>query len=89
MWPSEWLALAAGLISLLALVGYAYQVRPLQGTELFLPMALNTAFGFLLIATGLLALRPRRGLVGLVTGRDAAAATARQWSCWCRRAGSD
>ncbi len=78
MWPSEWLSLAAGLISLLALVGYAYQVRTFQGTQLFLPMALNTAVACGALSMGILCARPERGLMTAITSEYSGGRMARQ-----------
>ncbi|GIL41312.1 response regulator [Roseiterribacter gracilis] len=71
-------ALGAALVAIAATVGYAYGSLALYNVRTFFPMALNTAFGFLVVAVGLLASRPRRGLVGLVAGNDSAAAMARR-----------
>jgi PAS domain S-box-containing protein len=65
--PGEWLALVVALVSLLALMGYAYQVRWLYGFAAFIPMALHTAVLFHLLALGALASRPHSGFVGLFT----------------------
>jgi two-component system, sensor histidine kinase and response regulator len=78
LWPSEWLALAAGLISLLALVGYAYGVESLQGIQLFLPMALNTAVACALLSVGILCARPDRGLMTAITSESSGGRMARQ-----------
>lgn len=50
------------VISLLALVGYGYGVRKLTGFAAYIPMALHTAGGFLLLACGTICSRPREGL---------------------------
>ncbi len=63
--PGEWLALVVAAISLLALMGYAYEVRWLYGIAAFIPMALHTALLFHLLALGALLARPARGFVGL------------------------
>jgi PAS domain S-box-containing protein len=63
--PGEWLALGVAVISLLALMGYAYEVRWFYGIAAFIPMALHTALLFHLLAIGTLFSRPDRGFVGL------------------------
>ncbi len=64
--PDQILALLGALPALLALLGYAYGM-PLYGVPLFVPMALNTALGFALLSAGILASRPDRGLMRLVS----------------------
>jgi PAS domain S-box-containing protein len=61
-------ALAAGMVALLALVGYLY-----RSTEIFsfghgVPMALPTAIAFALLSVGILGARPDRGLMRFLTG---------------------
>ncbi|MBX3698919.1 MAG: PAS domain S-box protein [Dokdonella sp.] len=66
--PSEYLAAAAALVALIALLGYAYKIGPMSGLPRFIPMALHTALAFLLAALGVLALRSKSGWMALVTG---------------------
>jgi len=61
--PAEWLTLAAGLVAVLAVLGYAYGVSPLFGVGNYIPMALNSATAFALLCTGTLAARGDRGLM--------------------------
>jgi PAS domain S-box-containing protein len=63
--PAEFLALATGLISLLAVLGYAYNVKYLYRITGFIPMALHTATTFLVLALGILAARADRGLMAI------------------------
>lgn len=63
-WPAELLSLGATLIALLAIIGYAFTASTLTGIESFIPMALNTAVGFAVVAVGTLCVRcvyDRRG----------------------------
>jgi PAS domain S-box-containing protein len=76
--PSEWLALAAGLIALLALVGYAYGVKPLFGVGWFNPMALNTAVACGALCAGILCARPDQGLMTEVTSEYSGGRMARR-----------
>ncbi len=76
--PSEWLALAAGLIALLALVGYAYGVKPLFGVGWFNPMALNTAVAAGALAIGILCARPDQGLMTAITSEYSGGRMARR-----------
>ena len=59
--PAQFLALAAGLIALLALIGYAYSATALMGVKQFIPMALNTAIAFAILSVGILCARPIAG----------------------------
>ena len=76
--PAHYLAVAAGVVALLALTGYAYGSRSLYELSSFTAMALNTAMAFLVLCGGVLAVRPQRGLVGLLTSESAAGASARR-----------
>lgn len=66
--PAEYLGLLVGFISLLALLGYIYNVSWLYGVETFIPMALHTAAVFHLFAFGLLFARPNQGRMALILG---------------------
>ncbi|MEO5656690.1 MAG: ATP-binding protein [Nitrospiria bacterium] len=61
--PAQTLTLVAACSSLLALIGYAYSVTPLYTMPSFIPMALNTALAFTILATGVLFARPDRGIM--------------------------
>jgi len=56
--PAEGLALVVGLIALFALVGYTHSATALYHLPHHIPMALNTAAAFLVLAVGLLCARP-------------------------------
>jgi len=60
-------AMATGLTALLALVGYAYDVRSLYQFEPIGSMALHTALAFLALATALLCARPDQGVMVTLT----------------------
>lgn len=67
-WPAQFLALAAILASLLPLVGYVFGVESFYGgTVSYIPMPLPTALTFVVLAVGLLCVRPDRGLMAIVT----------------------
>ncbi|HVF43039.1 MAG TPA: sensor histidine kinase [Pyrinomonadaceae bacterium] len=57
------LALGASLVSLLALVGYSYQVTILYGITTYTGMALHTALTFVLLSSAVLFARADRGPV--------------------------
>jgi PAS domain S-box-containing protein len=75
--PAQYLTLLAGLVSLLAVVGYAYST-PLYGVLSYIPMALNTALTFSLLCLGVLSARPNRGLMTIVTSDTAGGIMARR-----------
>ncbi len=63
----EVLAFAAGVVSLTAFVGYAYGVGSLYGLVPYTQMAVHTVSAFIVLCTGILFLRPTRGLIGIAT----------------------
>ncbi|HUG89202.1 MAG TPA: ATP-binding protein [Planctomycetaceae bacterium] len=69
--PAQVSALLMLAGSALALVGYLFGAQPLYGVPSFIPMALNTAALFALLAVGLLAARPGRGVMVLLTASGA------------------
>jgi PAS domain S-box-containing protein len=69
--PAEALAFLAALLSLIALLGYAYEVQSFYTVEEFIPMALPTAAAFQLFSFGILCARPDRGLMRIFTAADA------------------
>lgn len=64
---SQLLALAVGLVSLLALVGYTYSITFLYGISPQTGMALHTALTFGVLSAGVLLTHPRRGPVAVFT----------------------
>ena len=54
-------AFVQGIVALLALVGYAYGIEGLYGISMYKPMALHTAFSFLVLFFALILLRPETG----------------------------
>ncbi len=65
--PTEYLALLVALLSLLALIGYAYDVQALYTVPGFIAMALNTAIVCFVLAIGILCARPDAGFMARVT----------------------
>ena len=55
------------LLALIGLLGYLYRLPAVSGAGRFTSLALNTVFCFLTISMGLLASRPDRGPMGLLT----------------------
>jgi PAS domain-containing protein len=75
---SQFFALAAGFGALLPLTGYAYGVQSFQGLESFIPMALHTAIGSLLLAGGLFFARAATPLAQFFATDDAHGVIARR-----------
>jgi serine phosphatase RsbU (regulator of sigma subunit) len=63
--------------SLLALVGYAYGTQTFYGVGSFIPMALHTAFTFVLLLTGVLFARGNSGIMMVFTSNSAGGSMAR------------
>jgi PAS domain S-box-containing protein len=61
----EVLALVAGSVSLTAFIGYAFGVRSLTGLVPYTHMAVHTMTAFIVLGTGILFLRPMRGLISI------------------------
>ena len=62
------LVIASILISLLAIIGYAYRLAEVSGVARLIPMDLASASTFATLAIGLMLARPDRGLMAVVTG---------------------
>jgi PAS domain S-box-containing protein len=65
---AQWLALTTAFSSLVALLGYLYDVRALYAVGPFSSIALHTAASFLLLSVSILCFRPREGLMRVVVG---------------------
>jgi PAS domain S-box-containing protein len=70
MMSGNCLLLGATVISLIALVGYAYDVESLYAIGSYSRMALHTALTFLILCVGILATSQNRGLIGILTGQS-------------------
>ncbi|HXI14559.1 MAG TPA: EAL domain-containing protein [Thermoanaerobaculia bacterium] len=68
--PAQFLTVFAAMSSLLALLGYAYGVKSFYGVGSYIPMALHTAIAFLILAAGILASRPRRGIMAVYSSNS-------------------
>lgn len=64
--PSQWLGLIPGVVSLMALTGYAYDVQLLYRIEAISSVALPTALLFLLLSAGILCAHSGRSLVARI-----------------------
>lgn len=67
-----------GSISWFSLIGYLYHVDIFYRWFTYVPMALHTAIGFLLLVFAYMFLYPGKGLMRLLTGNYGGAITARQ-----------
>lgn len=76
--PAQYLLLGAVLISMIALVGYAYGVKSLYSISVYTTMALHTTVTFLVLGFGILAAHPARGLMAVVTSENTGSALARR-----------
>ncbi|MBI5778914.1 MAG: GAF domain-containing protein [Planctomycetes bacterium] len=65
--PTQFLIAAEGIIALLALIGYSYNVSEFTGLASYTRMALNTMILFVLICFGVLFARPDLGLMSIFT----------------------
>lgn len=76
--PSQYLALLVGAVGMLSVLGYLYRVYLFYGVLTFIPMALHTAVGFLMLVTAILFVHPGKGFMAELTGPYIGAATARK-----------
>ena len=66
----EFAVVVVGVVSLLAVVGYAYGVQTLYRLGTFNPMALHTAISFLILTAGLLLAHTDSGLLATFAGNN-------------------
>jgi signal transduction histidine kinase len=64
---SQVLPLAAGLLSLMPVLGYLYRVNELIALGFYSNIALHTAITFLLLSIGVMCLRPASGFLSILT----------------------
>jgi PAS domain S-box-containing protein len=76
--PAQLPALITGFFSLLAALGYAYGALELYGVGINIPMALNSALTFCVLAVALLAARPATGFMRMLTSDTPGGVTARR-----------
>jgi len=72
------LPLTAGMLGLLSLMGYAYDVEPLYGVASYTQMAVHTAGAFIVLSLGVLSARPDRGLLAIATSDGPGGVVARR-----------
>ncbi|WP_407542045.1 GAF domain-containing protein (plasmid) [Deinococcus radiomollis] len=66
------------IITLIPIVGYTYGTREFYGIGAYIPMALHTAFTFLVLLTGLFTVRPTLGIMQTFTGDSLGGTLARR-----------
>ncbi len=76
--PAQFLALAAGFVSMLALTGYAYGSTSFYGISSYTRMALHTAATFLVLCAGVCSVRPDTQLMRILTSDTAGGLVARR-----------
>jgi PAS domain S-box-containing protein len=69
--------LVPALVGLLAVLGYLLDVSALYARPAFSTLAAHTAVGHVLLGLGLLAARPERGVMGVITGPSTGGRVAR------------
>lgn len=78
LWPAPLVALPAGFLALLRLTGYAYDTGTFFRVAAYTSMAFNTALAFVLLFAGILAARPERGVMRVLTSETTAGASLRR-----------
>jgi len=76
--PAQLLALAAALVPLQAIIGFAYGVEPMEGLAANTRVPFYAGIGFLLLVSSLLFDRPQSGLMRVFTGPGLAGFMARR-----------
>ena len=74
---AQLIAATVVMTSILALVGYSYGIREFYDVGMVIPMALNTATSFLLLAAAALFVAPDQGLMAIITNDGPAGKMAR------------
>jgi signal transduction histidine kinase len=77
-WPAQFLALASATGSTFSLLGYAYGASPCYGIASSNAMALDAAVTFHILALGILAARPARGIMAVITSDSSGGMAARR-----------
>jgi hypothetical protein len=76
--PAQVAALALAAVAMTSALGYVYGVGELYGVARYIPMALPTAIGFLVLSVGTLCARPDKGPMQVVTSDEAGGVLARR-----------
>jgi PAS domain S-box-containing protein len=65
---SQYISLSTAFLSLFALIGYLYRVQAFYGPVTYVPMAVHTAAGFLLLSAAILCGQADKGFMKELTG---------------------
>lgn len=76
--PSHFFVIMTGILGMLSLLGYFYQVKAFYGFLSYIPMAIHTAIGFLLMSLAILFAYPEQGIMAEFTRTQVGAITARR-----------
>ncbi|MGP8215702.1 MAG: PP2C family protein-serine/threonine phosphatase [Bacteroidia bacterium] len=76
--PSHYFVVLVGLLGMLSVLGYLYQVKVFYGFLEYIPMAIHTGIGFLMIALAILFVHPDKGIMFEITRTQVGAITARR-----------
>lgn len=68
----QYMTLAICFLAIFALLGYAYGDHTFLTAQAFIPMAVNTALGFLLLGAGILFVRSNEGLMLILSSEQGA-----------------
>jgi signal transduction histidine kinase len=77
--PAQWLGLFVGLVAMLAIAGYIYNVPALYSSMRNVEIALNTAVALFLLSGAVLFARPRCGIARVFTGSGSGSQAARRF----------
>ena len=77
-WIVQPLALIAGMIALLAIIGYLYDVESLHQVGSQTSMALHSTLSFIALSLGICCARPQKGLMRLITANSVASQMVRR-----------
>ncbi len=75
--PVQVISLALALVSLLSILGCIYNVQPFYMKLVYIPMAIHTAIGFLLMSLAFLFSHPTKGFMKQLTGHLSGSQAAR------------
>lgn len=65
---AEGIAVTLFLLAVVSMLGYVYEIKEFYGVLTFIPMAVHTAFGFLLLATAILFVNPQGRFMSSLMG---------------------
>jgi signal transduction histidine kinase len=75
---APWMALPVGLVSVVAVVGYAYDARALYAFRPYSSMAIHTALLFAILCLAIICANPRRGIICIAISDTAGGVASRR-----------